>query len=121
VAPLEGQHAERLASLSISTLLKHGFEPLLSMTLVTERALTCVVAIAFDRDLPGEDAKARACYHELLDALRAGGYYSYRLGIQANGEMPHHDTYASVLRALKDAFDPNGILAPGRYGVKPSA
>jgi 4-cresol dehydrogenase (hydroxylating) len=117
VAPLEGGHAQRLATVSIETLLKHGFEPLLSMTLVTERALTCVVAICYDRDLPGEDAKARACYHELLDVLRANGYYSYRLGIQANGEMPQSDTYASVLRALKDAFDPNGILAPGRYGI----
>jgi 4-cresol dehydrogenase (hydroxylating) flavoprotein subunit len=120
VAPLEGKHAERLAAISITTLLKHGFEPMLSMTLVTERALTCVISIAYDRDVAGEDAKARACYQELLDALRDGGYYSYRLGIQGNGEMPQHDTYASVLRALKKAFDPNGILAPARYGIPAS-
>jgi 4-cresol dehydrogenase (hydroxylating) len=119
VAPLEGGHAQRLAAVSIATLLKHGFEPLISMTLVTERALTCVVAICYDREVAGEDAKARACYHELLDVLREKGYYSYRLGIQAAGEMPQSDTYASVLRALKEAFDPNGILAPGRYGIRP--
>jgi 4-cresol dehydrogenase (hydroxylating) flavoprotein subunit len=119
VAPLEGGHARKLAAISSETLLKHGFEPLLSMTLVTERALTCVIAINYDREVPGEDAKARACYHELLDVLRVNGYYSYRLGIQATGEMPQSDTYSAVLRAVKDAFDPNGILAPGRYGITP--
>lgn len=119
VAPLEGRHAERMARLSIEILLRHGFEPMLSLTLVTERAITCVVSICYDRDVPGEDARAMACYEDLLDTLAAEGYYSYRLGIQAGDRLQRGGTYDAVVTALKLALDPRGILAPGRYGITP--
>ena len=115
VAPMEGGHAERLARLSSDVLLSHGFEPLISITLVTERAITCVVSISYDRDVEGEDARALACYHDLLSRLTASGYHSYRLGIQAMGHAQFEDSAAPLLSRLKQACDPNGVLAPGRY------
>lgn len=117
VAPLEGGHAERLTRLCIDILLRHGFEPMLSLTLVTERALTCVVSICYDRAVDGEDARAMACYHELLHVLASHGYYSYRVGIQAGAHLQRAAPYDAVLAALKQALDPAGILAPGRYGI----
>ena len=119
VAPLEARHGERLTKISIDTLLGHGFEPMLSLSLVTDRALTCVVSICYDRDVPGEDDRAIACYRELLDRLTASGYHSYRLGIQSSAEMIDKDSYSSLLATIKRALDPNGILAPGRYGICP--
>jgi 4-cresol dehydrogenase (hydroxylating) len=118
VAPLEGAHAERLATISSDLLLSHGFEPLISITLVTERAITCVVSISYDRDVTGEDDRALTCYHALLDALHAEGYLSYRLGIQAAGRQAPIDSSAELLSRLKRACDPSGILAPGRYGLR---
>jgi 4-cresol dehydrogenase (hydroxylating) flavoprotein subunit len=118
VAPLDGRHAERLTAISTDVLLAHGFEPLISITLVTERAITCVVSISYDRDVAGEDARALACYHALLDALHAEGYLSYRLGIQAAGRPPTDDNAAELLARLKRACDPSGILSPGRYGLR---
>jgi len=56
-----------------------------------------------------------ACYQYLLRALTEHGYYSYRLGIQAMSEADSHDGYSALLRTIKNAVDPNGILAPGRY------
>ncbi len=117
VAPLDGGHAERLAAISSDMLLSFGFEPLISITLITERAITCVVSIAYDRDVPGEDGRALACYHALLDALTSAGYHSYRLGIQAMGRPFGADSAAPLLARLKAACDPNGVLAPGRYGL----
>lgn len=119
VSPLDGGHAERMANLSVEILLRHGFEPMLSLTLVTERALTCVVSICYDRDVEGEDARAMACYQELLASLSKEGYYSYRLGIQAGARLNSGTAYDHVLTRLKDALDPRGILAPGRYGIDP--
>jgi 4-cresol dehydrogenase (hydroxylating) len=117
VAPLEGSHAERLATISSSVLLTHGFEPMISITLVTERAITCVVSISFDRDLPGEDERALTCHQTLLESLSAAGYHSYRLGIQSMRQSTLPDSAAPLLDRLKQACDPKHILAPGRYGL----
>lgn len=118
VAPLEGGAAERMSQISIDVLLRHGFEPMLSLTTVTERALTCVVSIAYDRAIDGEDARAMACYQELLETLAAAGYYSYRVGIQAGAHLERDTPYERLLSSIKGALDPQGILAPGRYGIR---
>ena len=115
VAPAAGGHARLLATLSSQVLLRHGFEPMLSITLITERALVCVISITYDRETPGEDERAMACYADLQRQLSAKGYVSYRLGIQSMGEMNAQGAYGRLLEAVKQAADPAGILAPGRY------
>jgi 4-cresol dehydrogenase (hydroxylating) flavoprotein subunit len=96
-------------------LLEYGFEPSISMTLITERAVACVISICYDRAEPGQDDQAMACYRHLRQELTDRGYYSYRLGIQAMSEMSGADGHADLIRAIKNAVDPNGVLAPGRY------
>jgi 4-cresol dehydrogenase (hydroxylating) len=120
VAPAEGRHARILASLASETLLRHGFEPMLSITLITDRALICVISITYDREAPGEDDRAMACYADLQEQLSAKGYTPYRLGIQSMGEMKAEGAYASLLADIKRAADPKGILAPGRYAADAS-
>jgi 4-cresol dehydrogenase (hydroxylating) len=115
VAPLDGAHAEKIAHLCSDTMLGHGFEPMLSMTLLTERALTCVVSLCYDRDEPGEDHRAMRCYRDLVSRLTSAGYYSYRLGIQSMNELSANNGYAVLVSRLKQALDPDNILAPGRY------
>lgn len=83
VAPMEGTHAERLAGIVERNLLSHGFEPMISITLLTERAIACVVSITYDREKAGEDAKAMECYLALQAELEGEGYYSYRLATPA--------------------------------------
>ena len=115
IAPMEGQHVEVVASIARRILLEYGFEPSISMTLITERAVACVISICYDRREPGQDDQAMACYRRLQRELTERGYYSYRLGIQAMSEMNGPDGYGALVRAIKDAIDPNGVLAPGRY------
>jgi len=115
VAPMEGEHATRMAHLASEILLGYGFEPAISLTLITERSVCCVVSISYDRNEPGQDEQAMACYKHLLGALNEQGYYSYRLGIQAMSELSSQDGYGGLLQKIKNAVDPNGVLAPGRY------
>jgi 4-cresol dehydrogenase (hydroxylating) flavoprotein subunit len=121
VAPAEGRHALTLAETSSRIMLSRGFEPMLSITLITERALICVISITYDRDQPGEDERALACYQELHRDLEAKGYHPYRLGIQSMAALraagPAGGTYSRLLEGIKHLADPAGILAPGRYGV----
>jgi 4-cresol dehydrogenase (hydroxylating) len=115
VAPMEGSEAARLSSIVERTLLSHGFEPMISITLLTERAIACVVSITYDRAEPGEDEKAMHCYRELQSGLELEGYFSYRLATPALPESSPATTYGKFLRNIRGALDPNDILAPGRY------
>jgi 4-cresol dehydrogenase (hydroxylating) len=115
IAPNEGHHAGRVTALVSELMLRHGFEPIISLTVLTDRTLSCIITIAYDRDVPGEDDRAMNCYRELLDSLAQHGYYSYRLSVAAMSAANDHGEYTAMLRGIKDALDPNGILAPGRY------
>ena len=115
VTPAEGRQAQELVELSSRTLLGHGFEPAISLTMITERSLACVISITYDRDIPGEDEKAMGCYHDLLRRLAASGFYSYRLTSESASSMACSPGYDEMLRTVKRSLDPNRILAPGRY------
>ncbi len=117
VAPLKGDHALELNTIVKEVFGRHGFEPMISMTVISERALDCIVALHYDRGVPGEDSRALDCHRELLDALTNAGYYPYRLG---SHEMEHVSRNSSAawnrtITRIGDALDPKGILAPGRY------
>lgn len=115
VAPNEGAHAARISALASEVLLPAGFEPAISMTVLTDRTLSCIISLAWDRDVPGEDERAMAAYRQLLSRLAASGYHSYRLGVGSMDAMGAGGPYQDLLQSLKESLDPNGILAPGRY------
>jgi 4-cresol dehydrogenase (hydroxylating) len=115
VAPMEGSAAQELLAMSERILLTHGFEPQISLTLVTERSLACVISITYDRNLPGEDQKAMAAYVDLQSQLERAGYYSYRLGIAGMQTLSADAAYSHLLRTLKRALDPGNVISPGRY------
>ncbi|MEN6604794.1 MAG: FAD-binding oxidoreductase [Bryobacteraceae bacterium] len=113
--PAEGGHATRLMDLVNRTTLSNGFEPIVSITMLTERSMCCVISLSYDRDVPGEDERAMACYKQLVHSLREYGYPPYRLGVQGMSEMDSRTGYGNFIGMLKRTLDPAGILAPGRY------
>uniref|UniRef100_Q026P1 FAD linked oxidase domain protein n=1 Tax=Solibacter usitatus (strain Ellin6076) TaxID=234267 RepID=Q026P1_SOLUE len=115
VAPNDGRHAERIVAIASECMLRHTFEPMISITVLTDRTLSCILALEYDRDVPGEDKRAITCYLELLDLLAAQGYYSYRLSIAGMSSLGESGTYQDLLSSLKHLLDPNQILSPGRY------
>lgn len=117
VAPLQGRHGIALAEIASRVLLSHGFEPMLSFTAITGRALLCVISITFDRDAPGEDRRALDCYAALQRELESKGFFPYRLSINAMAAMRASGAYGMLLEGIKRITDPWGIIAPGRYGV----
>ena len=117
-APADGAKVQHLVQITVGLMLKHGFEPMISLTMLTARIVYSVLAITYDRSIPGEDEKAMACYRELEEECQRAGYYPYRSGIQSQGKGSlTGGSYGILLEKLKAAVDPNGILAPGRYGT----
>ncbi len=119
VAPAEGGHTEAVARIAYDVILSGGYEPMLTITLLTERSASCVISLSYDRRIPGEDEKAQACYQHLLRTLAERGYYSYRLGVQGMAQMQGAEGYNRFLQNIKISVDPNNVLSPGRY-ISPS-
>ena len=115
IVPAYGKDVEALSRVVVKTMLEDGFEPMISLTLLNERAIACVISISYDREVPGEDDRAMSCYRGLFRNVTSLGCRPYRLGVHSMAEMNMHDTYNEFLDSIKSTLDPAGILAPGRY------
>jgi len=115
VLPADSAAVAKVRDATVAVLVAGGFEPMISLSLMSGRAIACVISISFDRGVEGEDGRAMACYENLVAQINRMGFYSYRLGIQSMAEMNASDSYGKLIRLLKDTLDPAGILAPGRY------
>ena len=118
VAPSTAHDVEAVTRLATDVVLAHGFEPMISVSLINERSTVTTIAITYDRDQPGDDERAIACYHVLTKQLLDIGYPPYRLSVAAMDYMDSGGDYAQVLQSIKKALDPNGILAMGRYEIR---
>jgi len=115
VAPAKGEDVRQLVDLASDILLRSGFEPMISLTLLTPRTVYAVLSLTYDREVPGEDEKAMTCYGQLREACTRAGYFPYRLGIHSMAALPEQAAYQQLVWKLKQAIDPEMILAPGRY------
>jgi len=115
VVPNDGRHAQNLTRLASGIMLRHGFEPAISLTILTGRSIACIVSLTYDRDVSGEDERAQRCHQDMLDCFAREGYYSYRLAVTSMAAMGEVGAYHELLQRIKHALDPGEILAPGRY------
>ena len=110
---------ETRAACAIATRVPrtYSLEPNVALLALSPRCVYLVVALTYDRDIAGEDERAMACYQALQREFIQAGYYPMRLGLQGfPEELPVQDDSRALLKRLKEAMDPAGILSPGRYG-----
>ncbi len=117
--PFRGKEVNQMLQIVADSFKNYEFEPYLTLMANTERNINLIMAIFYDRDVPGEDEHALAWHDEVLHDLTEGGYIPYRLGIQDMDVLPPaKDDYGELMSRLKKALDPNNILAPGRYDFR---
>jgi hypothetical protein len=95
-----------------------------SGTVVGLREMHIIVEIVFDRADPARRRAALDCLRAMIDDAAACGYGEYRTHLalmdQVAGTYNWNDgALMKFNERLKDALDPNGILAPGRCGIWP--
>jgi 4-cresol dehydrogenase (hydroxylating) len=94
----------------------HRIEPLITLSSLSDRCFDSSVPLLFRRSDPSETESAQACYRALLEAGRAEGFLPYRIAIDAMDWLIQPQTpFWQLVGKIKSAFDPIGIIAPGRY------
>lgn len=83
------------------------------------RHFDAATIMLFNRDDPEELARANKCYMKIIDVTARAGYPIYRAGTPAMAETAKHfgEAQMALNRRLKDALDPNHVLAPGKSGI----
>jgi 4-cresol dehydrogenase (hydroxylating) len=114
--PFVGDEALKAVEIIRDAVDDGGFEPDMSVSSIRERTLEINSSIVFDRADPAQDFNAIDCVQKLLEKLAAAGFYPHRLGIPTMHNMERMSpALRDAVQVLKRAWDPNNILAPGRY------
>jgi 4-cresol dehydrogenase (hydroxylating) len=82
--------------------------------------------VSLFKGAPDANAKARRLYATYVKNMAAAGFAPYRANPAMQDLLARQFSFGdhALLRLqerLKDAVDPNGVIAPGRYGVWPKA
>lgn len=115
--PFTPQSVRRYREIMGETLARHGFDPLLAVTSRSPRVLSATIPLLFDPADPGEVARAKRCYRDLVESGLRQGWPPYRLGIDYMDLIGTSagSALGELHQRLKTALDPNNVISPGRY------
>jgi 4-cresol dehydrogenase (hydroxylating) len=116
--PFSGEAARLAVERTESICRAHGLDAYITLNPISPRIMEGVVNIAFRRDDPTQVDTARRTLEALQDAYLEQGWYPYRLSVaEMERFVTEADPYWGTIRDLKQVFDPNHILSPGRYNL----
>jgi 4-cresol dehydrogenase (hydroxylating) len=123
ICPFTGGDAMRQYLVAKSRVAEYGFDYYGGFTAGT-RHLHHIVATIFNKDDPQTTDSAGDLLRVLMSDARAEGYGEYRahLAYMDFAAAQYDFNEGALLRfseTIKDALDPDGILAPGKSGIWP--
>ncbi|HAA14877.1 MAG TPA: hypothetical protein DCE41_25580 [Cytophagales bacterium] len=93
-----------------------GIEPLITLTTLSGSVVSSTVPILYRKDEGAEAVEvANRTYTKLLHACAKQGVFPYRLPVTHQEEFTKRLKGTPLAQVIKQALDPQQILAPGRY------
>lgn len=116
--PIDGRLAAEVIEGMKSVAATYDHTLYATINLETATSLVAIVNVLFDRTLPEEVQRAHQCADALLGYIRSKGLEPYRARADMMEKIVMNDPdYWTQVRALKAVFDPDNIIAPGRYNL----
>jgi 4-cresol dehydrogenase (hydroxylating) flavoprotein subunit len=118
VAPAKGAETKGQTALAKEILAKYDFDYAPAYA-VGGRELHHIIFLLYDKSDPAEEKKADACVREMINRFGEKGWAAYRTGVSTMDlvAQQYGDTNNALNAAIKQALDPNHILAPGKQGI----
>ena len=118
IAPMSGRHIDEVIALCRPLFERYQFDFYAALLAQNARSMIVLMAIFFLKESAEEVAKARELYEALGRATRDAGYQPYRVSVPGMSELAEMaPEFSALTRCLKDALDPERVLAPGKYGI----
>lgn len=123
ILPPDGADALRFYHIGKDISAKYGFDFHAGFHLY-QHHLAHLNLLFFDNDSEVQRRNVHDCFLELLDVGKENGYSEYRTHLDfmdaVADQFDFNDhIHKRVVERLKDAMDPNGVLAPGKSGIWP--
>ena len=119
-APTSKQHISELLDMLKSAYQEHGFHLYATLSFIDDRSTAVICNPVFDVNDKEETQRAIACSKATMIKCIQHGYPPYRVA-NVHWQAWHNELtpqHKKALAALKQAFDPNGVIANGRYGIE---
>lgn len=118
VCPFRGQEVVSFIRQCRDLFESFSFDFYMTVMVFNARSVCPLMAILYDRLDPEESERAARLYDSLLDLSHRLGYQHFRSGINGWRKLYQHaPENKRINQKLKAALDPQGVFAPGRYGI----
>jgi 4-cresol dehydrogenase (hydroxylating) len=118
VAPAKGAETKGQTALAKEIMGKYDFDYAPAYA-VGGRELHHIIFLMFDKSDPAQEKRADACMKEMIERFGEKGWCGYRSAVSTMDLVAsqYGDANRQVNAALKNALDPNHIIAPGKQGI----
>ncbi|MFT4585903.1 MAG: 4-cresol dehydrogenase (hydroxylating) [Gammaproteobacteria bacterium] len=123
ISPTTGKDALKQYKMVKNQANRKGFD-YMGVFIIGWREMHHVFTLVFDRSSPEVKKNAHELFETLVEEAAAAGYGEYRTHLEFMDQIAatynwNDNALMRLNERLKDALDPNGILAPGKQGIWP--
>ncbi len=118
VVPFTSEHVMKVLALTRRIFEQHEFDFFVEVIVESPRSVIVLVGVFYQHGDAADADRARAWYHDARSAYIEHGYPPYRATtLSMPGAMDSNPPARDFLAAIKQAVDPQNLIAPGRYGM----